>query len=213
MRNVLVFLTGLAATGLATSSDYHVVHERRDANKPVRFIKREAANGDQDIPVRIALKQENIDQGMDLIMKVSDPASSDYGKHYTTDQIINLFAPKQETIDVVKAWLVESGVPANGISLSKSKGWLMFNSSVSKLETLVKADYHVFENVHSRSEHIGTEEYSLPAKVAGLVDFVMPGTSLTVNSEFTSEIGASDVAKPIKKKIKVATVGCCSLTS
>ncbi|KAG6239764.1 hypothetical protein E4U25_000321 [Claviceps purpurea] len=205
MKNVLVFLTGLAATGLASPSDYHVLHEKRDANKPTRFIKREAANGDQNIPVRIALKQENIDQGMDLIMKVSDPDSPDYGKHYTTDQIINLFAPKQESIDVVKAWLVESGVPADGISLSKSKGWLMFNSSVSKLETLVKADYHVFENVHSRSEHIGTEEYSLPAKVAGLVDFVMPGTSLTENNEFTSEIGTSDVAKPIKKKIRVAT--------
>ncbi|CCE31770.1 related to Tripeptidyl-peptidase I precursor [Claviceps purpurea 20.1] len=171
MKNVLVFLTGLAATGLASPSDYHVLHEKRDANKPTS----------------------------------SDPGSPDYGKHYTTDQIINLFAPKQESIDVVKAWLVESGVPADSISLSKSRGWLMFNSSVSKLETLVKADYHVFENVHSRSEHIGTEEYSLPAKVAGLVDFVMPGTSLTENNEFTSEIGTSDVAKPIKKKIRVAT--------
>ncbi|KAG6211710.1 hypothetical protein E4U50_002108 [Claviceps purpurea] len=205
MKNVIVFLAGLAATGLATPSDYHVLHEKRDENRPMRYIKREAANGDQTIPVRIALKQENIDQGMDLILKVSDPDSPDYGKHYTADQIINLFAPKQETIDAVKAWLVESGVPADSISLSKSRGWLMFNSPVNKLESLVKADYHVYEHVQSRSEHIGTEEYSLPAKVAGLVDFVMPGTSLTENNAFTSEIGTSDVAKPIKKKIRIAT--------
>ncbi|KAG5937544.1 hypothetical protein E4U59_004315 [Claviceps monticola] len=187
---------------------YKVLHEKRDANKPMRFIKRQAANGDLNIPVRIALKQENIDQGMDLIMKVSDPGSPDYGKHYTTNQIIDLFAPKQESIDVVKAWLVESGVPADDISLSKSKGWLMFNSPVNKLESLIKADYHVYEHVQSRSEHIGTEEYSLPAKVAGLVDFVMPGTSLTETSNLSklgSEVDTSNVAKSIKKKIKVAT--------
>ncbi|KAG5957601.1 hypothetical protein E4U58_005762 [Claviceps cyperi] len=194
MKNVLVFLAGIAATGLATPSDYHVLHEKRDANRSMRFIKRGAANGDQNIAVRIALKQENIDQGMDLILKVITRPT-------TGDQVANLFAPKQETIDAVKAWLVESGVPADSISLSKGRSWLMFNSSVSKLGSLVKADYHVFENAHSKRERIGTEEYSLPTKVADLVDFVMPGTSLTENSE----IGTRNVATPIKEKIRIAT--------
>ncbi|KAG6001526.1 hypothetical protein E4U21_004117 [Claviceps maximensis] len=179
MKNALVLLVGLVATGLAMPSDSHVLHERRDLNKPTRWIKRQAANVERNIPVRIALKQENMDRGMDLILEVSDPDSPKYGQYYKREQVNDLFAPKQSTIDGVKNWLVKSGIPTQDITLSNSRGWIMFESSVEKLQSLVKADYHVYEHLDFRSEHIGTEEYSLPNDIAPLVDFVLPGTTFT----------------------------------
>lgn len=70
MRNALFLLAGLVATGLAISSDSHVLHEKRDLDGPTNWIKREPAHAEANIPVKIALKQENLDKGMDLIMEV-----------------------------------------------------------------------------------------------------------------------------------------------
>ncbi|KAG5944150.1 hypothetical protein E4U53_006926 [Claviceps sorghi] len=189
MKNALVLLAGLAAAGFAMPSDSHVLHEKRDLDAPTRWTKRQAANRAHNIPVRIALKQDNLDKSMDLIMEVSDPDSHKYGHYYKPDQVVDLFAPKQEAIDAVKNWLVKSGVPAQNIALSKSRGWIMFDSSVEKLQSLVKADYHVYEHLQSSSDHIGTDEYSLPPDIAPLVDFLLPGTTFTEFRKRTDKNG------------------------
>ncbi|QPG98144.1 hypothetical protein C2857_007305 [Epichloe festucae Fl1] len=183
MKNSLVLLAGLVATGIAMPSVSHVLHEKRDMTNTMGWNKREAANGEQRVPVRIALKQENLDKGMDYIMKVSDPTSAKYGQHYKASNVADLFAPSKETIDSVKAWLVKSGIPADKIALSKSKGWLRFDTTVDQLQSLVKADYHVYENLQSRDDHIGTDEYSLPPDVARFVDFVLPGTTFATTNK------------------------------
>lgn len=107
-----------------------------------------------------------------------------------------MFAPTQETIDSVKTWLVKSGIPADKITLSKSKGWLSFETTVSKLQSLVKADYHLYKNVQSRDEHMGTDEYSLPSEVAPFVDFLLPGTSF---GKVAKRDGKKDTANAIKE--------------
>ncbi|KAG6004438.1 hypothetical protein E4U43_000737, partial [Claviceps pusilla] len=121
----------------------------------------------------------------------ADPSSAKYGHYYKRDQVIDLFAPKQATIDAVKNWLVKSGVSAQNITLSKNRGWIKFHSSVQKLQSLVKADYHVYEHLRSRSDHIGTEAYSLPADIAPLVDFVLPGTTF---AEFRRKINKKGIS-------------------
>lgn len=54
-----------------------VVHERRAVIDPT---KGDRVPGDAVIPVRIGLKQSNLEDGYDAVMDVSDPASSNYGK-------------------------------------------------------------------------------------------------------------------------------------
>lgn len=70
MKNSLVLLAGLVAMGTAMPLVSHVLHEKRDMTNTMEWNKREAANGEQRVPVRIALKQENLDKGMDYIMEV-----------------------------------------------------------------------------------------------------------------------------------------------
>ncbi|KAK2609355.1 hypothetical protein QQS21_002136 [Conoideocrella luteorostrata] len=199
MKNAFVLLAGFIAGGLAMPSGSHVLHEKRDLANPMGWTKREAADGAQKVPVRIALKQSNLDKGMDYILEVSDPQSAKYGQHYKPNQVADLFAPSTETIDSVKTWLVKSGIPSDKITLSKSKGWLHFETTVAKLQSLVKADYNVYNNLHSRDDHIGTDEYSLPADVAPLIDFLLPGTTFSKTNSKRAAKGS--VVNAIKEPI------------
>lgn len=63
--NVLV----LAATAMAAPAANLVVHESRDA-ATVGYTKGAALDSKTRVPVRIALKQSNLDNAMDLLLKV-----------------------------------------------------------------------------------------------------------------------------------------------
>ena len=56
------------ATALPSSSD-HVVHERREASLK-QWQKREGLGSRSKLPMRIGLKQSNLDRGHDLLMEV-----------------------------------------------------------------------------------------------------------------------------------------------
>ncbi|KAL7905061.1 peptidase S8/S53 domain-containing protein [Trichoderma velutinum] len=174
MKIGLIVLNSLLAGAIAVPTGSQVVHEKRDTNN-ARWIKREAVDPNTKIPVRIALKQSNLDKGMDYLLDVSHPESSNYGSHYTADQVVDLFAPSDESISNVKAWLVKSGVPASSITSSKSKGWLSFVTTSGQLESLLHTSFSTYDHVDARNVHIGTDEYSLPKEISQHVDFITPG--------------------------------------
>ena len=70
MKLVAAFVAAFvaAALGMPMGDVVDVVHEKR-AEMPSYMIKRSAA-ADTLVPVRIALKQRNVERGMDLLMDV-----------------------------------------------------------------------------------------------------------------------------------------------
>ncbi len=70
MKTSLLLFAGLTACGLAFPSTPHVVHEKRDLIDPKGWGKGEAARKDQQVLVGIALKQNNLDKGVDSILEV-----------------------------------------------------------------------------------------------------------------------------------------------
>ncbi|UNI14693.1 Tripeptidyl-peptidase I [Purpureocillium takamizusanense] len=192
MRNhILLLLGGLVAGGLSAPAvshggGAHVLHQKRsDETHHDVWVKREPADPATRVPVRIALKQRNLERGMDLVLEVSDPThgSGKYGQWYSREQIIDLFAPSDESIVKVREWLILSGVAAETIVVPETKGWVHFDATVGQLESLVKADYHLYKHILVRDEgddadhHLGTDEYHLPEDVAAHVDFIVPGTA------------------------------------
>ncbi|KAJ3480478.1 hypothetical protein NLG97_g8059 [Lecanicillium saksenae] len=169
--NVLV----LAATAMAAPASKLVVHESRGVSHG-SFAKGGAVDADARVPVKIALKQRNLENAMDLLMKVSDPKSADYGKHYSKEQVVSTFAPDAKSVEEVKAWLVANGIPADSIKQSDNKGWLNFETTAGKLESLLNAKYSTYTHPR-RGDYIGTEEYKLPSHIAEHVDFVHPAVS------------------------------------
>jgi tripeptidyl-peptidase-1 len=82
------------------------------------------------------------------------------------------------TVDVVKSWLVDSGIPEERISHSTNKAWLQFDASVGEMEELLQTKYQYYEPVNGGRKHIGCEEYKIPAALSEHIDYVTPGVKL-----------------------------------
>lgn len=129
----------IAACAGAPSSRYpsHVLHEKRDG-EPHQWGKRDRAAAHEALPIRIGLRQRNLEHAERFISEISDPRSPNFGKslcisasilsvadnyiwvgkHWTAEQIANTFAPHQETKDYVTRWLTDSGIDRSRISFS-----------------------------------------------------------------------------------------------
>jgi tripeptidyl-peptidase-1 len=69
MKIGLIVLNSLLAGAIAVPAGLQIVHEKRDTSN-ARWTKREALNPNTKVPVRIALKQNNLDKGMDYLLDV-----------------------------------------------------------------------------------------------------------------------------------------------
>ena len=76
----------------------------------------------------------------------SHPASPNYGKHWTSKQVADTFAPSEETVKSVREWLISSGISSDRIAHSDNKGWFAFNASIHEAENLLKTQYHQYED-------------------------------------------------------------------
>ena len=108
----------------------------------------------------------------------SDPSSSNYGKHWTPEQILDHFRPKDDTVDSVKNWLVSSGISAGSIKLSGDSGWLSFDATASQAEQLFSTQFHVFEHSEVGTTATACDEYHLPKHMQQHIDYISPGIKL-----------------------------------
>lgn len=92
-----------------------------------------------------------------LIFRSSRHDSPNYGKHYTLEQLTDLFAPAQESVDAIRSWLESSGIESHRISQSTNKQWIQVDMPAADLEGLLKTEYHVFEN-DAGTQHISCDQ-------------------------------------------------------
>ena len=69
MKLNFALLSGLFYGVTAIPTTGHLLHEKRDTGDS-RWFKREAVDASTKIPARIALKQRNLDKGMEYLMEV-----------------------------------------------------------------------------------------------------------------------------------------------
>lgn len=179
--NNMHFIT-FATLGLALGTSFasptprgHVRHEKRVENG--LLIKRGRADPSMQMPVRIALAQNNIEYGSERLMDISDPRSANFGKHMTAEEVGNLFRPSPESISTVRDWLHGAGIETERQAVSLGKGFLRFNASIGELETLLSTKYHVYAHTFTKETHIGCDEYHLPTELVSHIDFLTPSVS------------------------------------
>lgn len=78
-----------------TENARHVLHEKRNTT-PRRWQRGVRVHPDAILPLKIGLTQSNLDDGYDLLMQVSHPTSSGYGKHWSAEEVHDFFAPAEE---------------------------------------------------------------------------------------------------------------------
>lgn len=93
-----------------------------------------------------------------LIKISSHPGSENYGKHYTADQVIDLFKPSEDAVEAVNSWLTNAGIAKDRISQSANKQWIQFDGNVKELEDLLHTEYHVFEHKRTGLQDIACEK-------------------------------------------------------
>jgi tripeptidyl-peptidase-1 len=91
----------------------------------------------------------------------SDPNSPRYGKYLSVEEVHDLFAPSQETVDQVRTWLESEGISADRISQSVNKQWLQFSASAPEVEKLLRTEYFLYEHAGTGKSHIACREYVL----------------------------------------------------
>ncbi|TQV95070.1 hypothetical protein V2A60_009856 [Cordyceps javanica] len=155
-----------------------------------------AVHGNSSVPVLIGMKQKNIENMMDYVLEVSDPASSKYGQHYTQEQVDALFAPDDQAIASVKDWLVKSGIAANSINLSRNKAWVRFESTVSGLESLLQVN--LTASKHAKRDV--SPDIKLPEHISSVVEFVLP--SLNSSNHAAASPQARNPGRPSSKPFR-----------
>lgn len=123
------------------------VHEKRDIADRSSGTWRPSSRlpPDSIVPVRIALKQNNLNAGVDRLEAISHPDSTEYGKHLTPSEVTDLFAPSDDAVQRVRNWLLESGIRPATIAHSDSKGWLAIDMTVAHAEHLFDSELYEFE--------------------------------------------------------------------
>ncbi|KAJ7659862.1 subtilisin-like protein [Mycena rosella] len=169
----LVALASLSAA-LPSIGSTHVLHEKRAAEPHAAgWMKARRVEARQTIPLRVGLRQRNLDQLEDLLLAVSHPDSPKYGQHWSPAQIVDMFAPAHETIAAVKNWLFDSGLSGDRLRVSPSRGWIAVNVTVEEAESLLHTEYHVYSHP-SGAEQFGCQDYSIPAHIQEHIDLIKP---------------------------------------
>ncbi|GBE84894.1 Aorsin [Sparassis crispa] len=177
MKFAAPFLTAVTSAffvGGGSAFSPRVVHEsRRSLPHGLAAVRR--ANPDVVLPFRVGLAQSNLETLDAYLMDVSHPESPNYGKHWNAGKIAQTFRPSKESVDTVRAWLVDGGIDAQRVKLSGSGGWLVANVTIAEAESLLGTEYYVYQYEDDVKEHIGChEKYHLPEHVSKHVEIVTP---------------------------------------
>ncbi|KAJ5754101.1 peptidase S8/S53 domain-containing protein [Penicillium nucicola] len=167
-----------ATIGRQEAPASHILHERQNAHWSERWAKRDRIHARTLLPMRIGLVQRNLAVGADLLRKISDPTSEDYGKHLSAEEVIDLFAPTEATIAHIKEWLMSSGIRDEIISLSANKQWIQFDAHAGEVEDLLLTNFFEYEQLASGSRTVAVEQYHVPSHLSEHIDYITPGVKL-----------------------------------
>ncbi|EJD45533.1 family S53 protease [Auricularia subglabra TFB-10046 SS5] len=171
--NAIVLGLALAARGAAPNTTMRV-HEHR-AQPPRGFVAAGRAPANSPLKLRLGLLQRNVPGLIDALYRVSDPASPDYGKHLSKEEVNAFLAPTSETLSAVTDWLTSNGVQAHAVSPAGE--WLEFTVPVSRANALFSADFTLFRHSASGSSGVRALQYSVPANLASAIRVLSPGIS------------------------------------
>ncbi|KAF7373906.1 Subtilisin-like protein [Mycena sanguinolenta] len=188
---------------------------------PAGWSLHRRADADALIPLKFSLSQSNVDKLETFLLDIADPRSSNYGRHWSHEQVRKTFRPSTETVEAVHEWLSQdAGIDTNKIRLSPNGEILQLDVTISEAERLLQAEFYVYNSDEDGSVRLGCYDgYTLPDHVSKHVDFVWPTThfgrprsharrseSGLPSSRFGRESGAPTI--PIEDLASLVESGC-----
>ncbi|KAK2624135.1 hypothetical protein QTJ16_006769 [Diplocarpon rosae] len=165
-------LTLLVGTAAAANAGYRVFEQL--ASAPAPWVAKGDApeiNSDLDFRLRIHLKNRNIEDFQHKVLLVSTPDHPSYGRHLNREEVNALLAPSDNAFAHILEWLESYNLTTKA---SIENDWVVVDTTIGVVETLLDTKYHVFENTESGKKAARTLAYSLPAALHAYVDIVAP---------------------------------------
>jgi tripeptidyl-peptidase-1 len=107
-----------------------------------------------------------------MLTRISTPGSSQYGQHLSFKQAGNMFRnheAEHKTLSVLR----KAGFRPDELRVSPNGEFVRVTSTISKLESVLKCKYNVYESNDSYKVKIFRDlSYELPARLREMVDFV-----------------------------------------
>lgn len=152
-----------------------------------------------EVALQVAIKHPHQDY-LKRAKEVSDPQSALYGQHLSKVQLVEAMPDLGSSALIVQDWLHSEGLSS---SYSETGGWVKFNASVGKVESLLAAKYEYY-NYNGSQRALRTMEYSIPGCLTDIVDFVWPTTQF-----LTSSLPAKQHQHPLTtRRTAVDSVDC-----
>jgi tripeptidyl-peptidase-1 len=143
---------------------------------PDGWVRVKDANPSSVIKLRIALEQPNVSSGKfeQTLYEISSPGHPSYGQHLSRDELSDLVKPRRESTNAVIAWLKTAGISESDIE--DAGDWVNFRTTVAKAESLLNADFGVYNYAGTNDTRIRTLAYSVPKDVESHITMVQPTT-------------------------------------
>lgn len=160
---LLCWVWGSLVSGGFLEYDQNVLmpHDWRDLGR---------VSADVELQLTFALKQQNVAELEDRLLKVSDPDSPLYGKHMSLEEVSALVRPSEVTQKVIYSWLQRHGIRDCHTVLTQD--FLQCSMSTEQAERLLPGSrFHRYISDHG-SVLRSSAPYSVPDDVHLHLDFV-----------------------------------------
>jgi tripeptidyl-peptidase I len=177
MRSIIVFLALAIAAASASRVFLETPHAMdmphpwtvstlRPSENALRLSQRE---------IIVAIKQQNTDVLERLFWEVSDPKSPKFRQYLTIDEITEIIAPKDESVEKTMQWVRESG--GHDLRLTRNRDYLKARISLFDLEPMLNVTF--LRYAHPERRVLATlDAYSVPAEMAEHVTMISYVTGL-----------------------------------
>jgi hypothetical protein len=126
----------------------------------------------------VAMRNRNVKWLEETLMAVSDPFSEEYGRYPSSQEVKDMCGPDDSAINMVTEWIVQetdSSVSLEQQEDARRTGYLVINLSLVEVEALLGCQLHPYRHKGAPNLLWRALEYSLPHKIAKIVDFVGGG--------------------------------------
>ena len=143
-----------------------------------------------------AAQQQDLEQ---LLAQQQDPASVNYHKWLTAEQVASRFGLTSADLAKVQEWLISQGFTINEVA--KGRGWITFSGSAGQIASAFQTELHQYA-VNGEVHYANASEPAIPAALAGVVrgmrglNNFTPKPRVTLRPKFTSDISGKHFIAP-----------------
>ncbi|KAG5654208.1 hypothetical protein H0H81_006241 [Sphagnurus paluster] len=175
---IIVGLAAQLVTATPLTRRWNDVAEKHSwAEVPRGWEYHSTAPPDHMFEMRVALKQNKIEDLIANLMETSDPNHIKYGKHLSLAEAEALVAPHEDSVEAVEAWLEHHDIPRGNVTYRKGGGeWVTIRVSVAQAERMLNTKYNVYHHPASSERVVRSMSYSLPRELHSHIDVITPTT-------------------------------------